>query len=241
MRIVATVLSLALALVLIGAPVIGANPKAGQCEPGLYKIDTSDGSIVFPLGWEVCLKASNGNTGRIVTDGSTTIAEYIKQSGLLNNGGQVPNISNYVVYVEGRGDPPVVPPVTPPEKPKTPPQERETRGPGEVKVENTVNPWANFYGPKGDPWFRYVLNNSRSTRPVTFIVEPFGRKITVPGGCIWRSGWQYVKPYTDLTIRRGNGTILARENSGPGGYYGKLFKGYVKGGSCKVWNKVLTY
>lgn len=239
MRIVATVLSLALSLVLIGAPVIGANPKAGQCEPGLYKIDTSDGSIVFPLGWQVCLKASNGNTGRITTDGTTTIAEYIEQSGLRNNGGQIPNISNYVVYAEGRGDTPIDLPVEP----------KEPKGPGSPDVEpqpkigtsNIVNPWANFYGPKGDPWFRYVLNNSRSTRPVTFIVEPFGRKITVPGGCIWRSGWQYVKPYTDLTIKRGNGTILARENSGPGGYYGKLFKGYVKGGSCKVWHKVLTY
>lgn len=85
-----------------GTALADASGQAGQCagynDPANTKVDTSDGSIVLPAGLTVCLKAGNGNTGAIATDGVTTIAEYIEASGLLNNGGQVPNISNYVVY-----------------------------------------------------------------------------------------------------------------------------------------------
>lgn len=102
MKYLATLVATLMLLTVVGVAPATATPsaQAGQCEPGLYKVDTSDGSKVFPSGWTVCLKAGNGNTGPIVTDGVTTIAEYIEQSGLLNNGGQVPNISNYVVYSE---------------------------------------------------------------------------------------------------------------------------------------------
>lgn len=81
---------------------LAASDTAGQCagylDAGNTKVDTSDGSIVLDAGLTVCIHASNGNTGSFTTDGTSTLADYIVASGLLNNGGQVPNVSNYVVY-----------------------------------------------------------------------------------------------------------------------------------------------
>jgi len=93
-------------------------------------------------------------------------------------------------------------------------------------------PKARIIGPAGDPFFRYVLDNRKSNRPVAFIIQPWGKKVVVPGGCIYRTGWHYEDPYTVLKVKRGNGTVLAKRNSGPGGYYGPLWKGYPKGMTC---------
>ena len=104
MRRVVPALMVLVALLLIAAwsahPVNAANDQAGQCEgyDVFTKVDTDDGSIVLPEGTEFCIHASNNNTGRLVADGVTTLAGYIEQSGILNNGGQIPNVSNYVVY-----------------------------------------------------------------------------------------------------------------------------------------------
>lgn len=102
-RVAATFIAV-IAIALSGTTAMAANPTAGQCvgynDPANTKVDTSDGSIVLPAGLTVCFKAGNGNTGQVVTDGESTIAEYIAASGLLNEGGQVPNISNYVIYGE---------------------------------------------------------------------------------------------------------------------------------------------
>jgi hypothetical protein len=73
-----------------------ANP-GGNCDPGLTKVDTNDGSIFIEAGVEVCIKAGDGNTGKMISQGET-LEELILRSGLLNNGGQVPNVSNYVTY-----------------------------------------------------------------------------------------------------------------------------------------------
>lgn len=97
--LVALLLSTAL---VVPAMVIAASDTAGQCpgfnDPANVKTDTSDGSIVLEAGLTVCIHASNGNTGVFTTDGTSTLDEYIEASGLLNNGGQVPGVSNYVVY-----------------------------------------------------------------------------------------------------------------------------------------------
>jgi hypothetical protein len=95
-----------------------------------------------------------------------------------------------------------------------------------------VDPSARIIGPAGDPFFRYVLNNRRSERPVTFIVSPWGRRVTVPAGCVYRTGWHYERPYTALTVKRGNGQTLARRSSGAGGFYGPLYRGFEQGLSC---------
>lgn len=97
--ILAIILSAALAGTASAAP----SSNSGQC-PGATSIGntpTSDGSIVLAAGLTVCIHAGNGNTGIFETDGKTTLADYILASGLVNNGGQVPNVSNYVVYTEG--------------------------------------------------------------------------------------------------------------------------------------------
>jgi hypothetical protein len=98
---VATVL-LVVGLAFAGSAQAAPSANAGQC-PGATTIGntpTSDGSIVLDAGLSVCIHAGNGNTGTFVTDGTSTLADYILASGLLNEGGQVPNVSNYVIYEE---------------------------------------------------------------------------------------------------------------------------------------------
>ena len=103
---VLAVLGLLLA-VLSFAPTAAA---AGECPAGYTsKVDTSDGSIVLAAGLTICIKAGDDNTGTFTTDGTSTLADYIEASGLLNNGGQVPNVSHYVIYAT-----PSAPPSTPP-------------------------------------------------------------------------------------------------------------------------------
>jgi len=113
-------------LLAIGLLIIGTIPAitlaAGECPAGFAdKVDTSDGSIVLEAGLIVCIKAGDDNTGTFTTDGESTLAEYIEASGLLNNGGQVPNVSHYVVY-DAEPTPTPTPVVTPtPDVTPTPP------------------------------------------------------------------------------------------------------------------------
>lgn len=91
-------------LVLLGSSSALAAPGGGNCPSGGTKTNTSDGSIFIAAGVEVCVKASNGNTGKMISTGET-LAELIIRSGLLNNGGQVPNVSNYVIYGQATATP----------------------------------------------------------------------------------------------------------------------------------------
>lgn len=90
------------ALLILALPALAASPQAGQCEgyndPANTKVDTSDDDLVLEAGLTVCIHASNHNTGSFVTDGTSTLHDYIVESGILNEGGQVPGVSNYVVY-----------------------------------------------------------------------------------------------------------------------------------------------
>lgn len=126
---------------LFAGSVRGASPQAGQCDgynsPANTKVDTSDGSIVLEAGLLACFKAGDGNTGAILTDGVSTIADYILASGLLNEGGQVPNISNYVVYgtTQPTEAPSSEPSTTPSEAPSTAPSAAPSVTPSEAPSE----------------------------------------------------------------------------------------------------------
>jgi hypothetical protein len=95
-----------------------------------------------------------------------------------------------------------------------------------------ANPSAHIAGPSNDLRFRYVLNNRKSERTVTFRINPWSQKVTVPAGCIFRIAWHREPRNTRLAIRRGNGEVLARRNSGPSGNHGPRWTGYDKGMSC---------
>lgn len=95
-RAIGVIMLLALTLIL-GVSAVRAQPGGGNCPSGGSKTNTSDGSIFIDAGTVVCVKASNNNTGKMTSTGET-LAELIIRSGLLNNGDQVPNVSNYVVY-----------------------------------------------------------------------------------------------------------------------------------------------
>jgi hypothetical protein len=88
--------------VAVGGASAAPSASAGQC-PGATTIGntpTDDGTTILPAGLIVCIHAGNGNTGQLETDGVSTLADYILVSGLLNRGGQVPGVSNYVIYNE---------------------------------------------------------------------------------------------------------------------------------------------
>jgi outer membrane biosynthesis protein TonB len=115
------------ALVLSGVavPAFAASDTAGQCDgfqdPANTKVDTSNDDLVLEAGLTVCIHASNGNTGSFTTDGTSTLHDYIVASGLLNNGGQVPGVSNYVVYGVAQPTPTPTPTTAPTPTPTPPP------------------------------------------------------------------------------------------------------------------------
>ena len=81
-----------LAMPVAAAPHVG-NPGGNCDEPeGSVKVETNDGSIVLPAGTIFCVKQENSNTGTLVADGETTLAEYAEQAGLN------PGVSHYVTY-----------------------------------------------------------------------------------------------------------------------------------------------
>lgn len=137
--LISVVVATALLVLAVAAITRGAaSPQAGQCPDyqNNTKVDTSDGSIVLPAGLTVCIHASDGNTGLFQTDGTSTLADYILASGLLNNGGQVPNVSNYVIYEEGTpSDSPTMTPSvdpTPTQSPSDSPSDSPTATPSAV-------------------------------------------------------------------------------------------------------------
>lgn len=129
--LVATII-LGLLVWLTGAyNVLAATPHAGNpggnCDGynGPTKVDTSDGTIVLPTGTIFCIHASNTNTGTLVADGASSLADYITST-IVNRGGQVPNVSNYVTYGGAPSTPPsdspsAEPSVTPSDAPSTAP------------------------------------------------------------------------------------------------------------------------
>ena len=81
-----------LAMPVAAAPHVG-NPGGNCDEPaGSVKVETNDGSIVLAAGTIFCVKQENSNTGTLVADGETTLAEYAEQAGLN------PGVSHYVTY-----------------------------------------------------------------------------------------------------------------------------------------------
>lgn len=166
---------------------------------------------VPPTNALVCIKAGSpesnpsgvGNTGWFPALAGVPIRHYMRHSGLVNQDNKVRQVSYIIVR-------PLV--VDPPAR-------------------KAVNPKARIHGPKGDPWYRVVLDNRDSERSVTFRVSPFGIKKTVPGGCVWRSGWRYIEGGKVIKVRRGNGTLLARKRT-VWGYYGPLYYGFQRGLHC---------
>ena len=103
-------LLVALTVPALAAPHEG-NP-GGNCnevDNGMVgvKTETSDGSIVLAAGTIFCVKQENSNTGTLVADGETTLAEYAAAAGL--NAG----VSNYVVYGMATSTPTPTPTPTP--------------------------------------------------------------------------------------------------------------------------------
>ncbi len=137
---------MAATILLVGAVgSVSAQPGGGNCptEPSGTKVNTSDGSIAIPGGTLVCVKASNDNTGIMTANfPSETLAQLIVRSGLLNNGEQVPNVSNYVTYgsPEHSEEPsPSAPPTpTPSDEPTPSPSPSESSGPSPYPSESAT-------------------------------------------------------------------------------------------------------
>lgn len=88
-----------------------------------------------------------------------------------------------------------------------------------------VDPRARLVGPCGDPFYRAVLDNTRSERAVTFRWTFLGKQgwktlsYRIPPGTRWGTPWRWVKGDTRMTIRAA-GLVLLVEYSAPPGYYG---------------------
>jgi len=115
-RAIASLAALVL-LFALALPALAAAPAAGQCpgynDPANTKVDTDNDDLVLAAGLTICIHAGGENTGTIVTDGTTTLGEYIEASGIVNVGGQVPGVSNYVIYGVPSSTPTPTPTPTP--------------------------------------------------------------------------------------------------------------------------------
>lgn len=56
-------------------------------------------------------------------------------------------------------------------------------------------------------------------------------------GCVWSTPWLYSKPFTTQTVKRVSPFTqrIKRWNSGPGGDFGPLWRGYTVGVSCPTF------
>ena len=96
---------------------------------------------------------------------------------------------------------------------------------------------AAILGPVGDPWFRFVVRNPLGNDTLTSVFRFIGddgvTKVTknVPDGCVFRSGWRYVLPDTQMWVN-GDGKRLTTRDAGPGGYYGPIPDIANKGLTC---------
>lgn len=94
------VLSLA---VLAVSPAVRAGASTDHCpdhegNPGKVEVgDNFGSSLTLPAGTVFCVKAGTGASGIVVSDGSTWTVDW------LNDGGQTPAISYYIIYDEGSG------------------------------------------------------------------------------------------------------------------------------------------
>lgn len=103
--------------------VFAATPPPDlHCPSGwIVKYEGNYNSTVLAAGTEFCVKAATNNSGKLIADGTTSLYDYVTW---LNNGGQHPDVSYYVVY--SRPTPPPCdeeecPPPPPPPTPPPPP------------------------------------------------------------------------------------------------------------------------
>lgn len=99
--------AIALLVLSLGALALSPAGRAGastdhcpdyQSHPGKVEVgDDFGSSLTLPAGTVFCVKAGTGNSGLVVSDGSTWTVDW------LNNGGETPAISYYIVYEAGDG------------------------------------------------------------------------------------------------------------------------------------------
>jgi LPXTG-motif cell wall-anchored protein len=69
--------------------------------PGKVESGAAGNSVIPPAGAQICVKGSTGNTGLFTADGSTSLIEYMAKLAPRNNGGNIPDVSYYIVYSGG--------------------------------------------------------------------------------------------------------------------------------------------
>lgn len=92
---------LAALIVLISLPALSASGPCPETSTSIKTASVVDGdldAIVLSAGTSFCVKAAEENSGIQTADGVKTLLDFVTW---LNNGGQTPNVSHYVVYPAG--------------------------------------------------------------------------------------------------------------------------------------------
>ena len=186
---VAAIIIAGVGLAFINGPASATPSPDLHCPtPYLKKVEGNYNTKVLRKGTVFCVKASDGNTGRLTADGTHTLRWYVRTSGLRNNGGNVPDVSYFVIYER--------PPVK----------------------KTILRYGGRILGPCGDPWYTArIWNGSKSTRPVTIILEVRnGRtlwKRTLQPGQSMKPRATWLPGGKVLILRRGNGDVIDRERT----------------------------
>ena len=88
------------------------------------------------------------------------------------------------------------------------------------------DPRARFNGPCGDPFYRAVFDNRRSSVPVTFRWHFKSYKLdawvtrvrTVPAHTLVKTAWRQVVGRSHMTIRGGGQLLAQKDSAAPGNY-----------------------
>jgi len=99
---------------------------------------------------------------------------------------------------------------------------------------------AGFGSTKGDPWERAWVSNRMNTTAQKAVWTYKARdgwtskKVTIPAGCRWNWGWNWVQGGTTMKIEwikpNGARVVIAEKQVPPPGYYGKIpptYRGYI--------------
>jgi len=105
-------------------PALSATEHCPNHQDG-GKVEGQNNVEVLDAGTEFCVKAGTFATGLLVADGTTSLIEYVEDSGITVGNGNVPDVSYYVVYTTPEPEP----------EPEPTPDE-----PVEQPIENTPAP-----------------------------------------------------------------------------------------------------
>ena len=106
MRKIIGAMAAAMLLATLAIPAMASTEHCPGHQGHDGKVEGENNDLVLDAGTEFCVKAGPYATSVLTADGETSLIEYVEQEGLTvgeGGGGNVPDVSYYIVYANGNG------------------------------------------------------------------------------------------------------------------------------------------